>query len=194
MGADRLGSGAGRQVLNRIDTPDDHRNALYAQWLAERIPHFQPSGVKTLALWHGDKIAAVVGFCNPHWNRVEMCWACDIPRAVTRGAILTMLGGAFLPPQSRIGISATAEKHNKRARKFMAGLGFKEEGVIRQATPEGRNLIIYGLLREDFFSLIKRYRGHDIARDFAKACGVTDEWWQRWDNRTKPGPVGGRRG
>jgi len=193
MGADGLGNGSRREVLNRIDTPDDHRNALYAQWLAQRIPHFQTEGVRTLALWHGDKIAAVVGFCNPHWNRVEMCWACDIPRAVTRGAILNMLGVAFLPPQSRMAISATAEKHNKRARRFMAGLGFKEEGVVRKATPEGGNLIIYGLLREDFLSLIHRYRGAEIAKDFAKACGVTDEWWQRWYDRTKPGPVGGRR-
>jgi RimJ/RimL family protein N-acetyltransferase len=177
MGADGLGNDPGRKILNRIDVPDDHRNALYAQWLSQRIPHFQTIGVRTLALWHGDKIATVVGFSNPHYNRVEVCWACDIPSAITRGVILTMLGHAFLPPMNRMALTATAEKANKRSRRFMEAIGFKEEGCIRRATPEGRNLIIYGLLRDDFLGLIQRYRGEETARDFARACGI-NEWRQ----------------
>ena len=178
MGTDGLGNDPRRSILNRIDNPDEQRNAYYGQWLGQRIPHFNATGVKTLALWHGDQIAAVVGFCNPHWNRVEMCWACDIPRAVTRGAILTMLGTAFLPPQSRRAISATAEKKNKRARKFMEGLGFREEGCIRKAGANESNLIFYGLLREEFCALIHRYRGEETAREFMRACGING-WKQQ---------------
>ena len=157
--------------MNRIEVPTDPaRKTAFAYWLSQRIPHFQVEGVHTVALWHGEQIAAVVGFCNPHYNRIEACWACDIPRAVTRGAILTMLGHAFVPPWRMYGISATAEKKNKRARKFMEGLGFKQEGVIRQVTPEGGNLLIYALLRPDFLTLIERYRGPEAAQVFLRHC------------------------
>ena len=171
MGTDRLGSGLGRKVLNRIEIPQtDEAKHYFAHWLAARIPHFQTEGVHTVALWHGEQVAAVVGFCNPHYNRVEACWACDIPRAVTRGAILTMLGFAFIPPWNRHAISATAEKSNKRARRFMEGLGFRQEGVLKEVTPEGGNLLIYALLRSDFVTLIQRYRGQQAVDDFKRLC------------------------
>jgi RimJ/RimL family protein N-acetyltransferase len=81
-----------------------------------------------------------------------------------------MLGFAFLPPWNRYAISATAEKKNKRARRFMEGLGFRQEGVLHDVVPGGGNLLIYALLRPDFVNLIQKYRGQQAADDFLRHC------------------------
>lgn len=175
MGSDGLGVHSGRRVLNQIHVPqNDQEHLFYAQWLQSRIPEFAPIGVKCIALWHGDRIAAVCGFANAHYNRVESFWACDIPRAVTRGAILTILSAAFIPPLSKRGITATATKGNKRARRFMEGIGFKQEGVMRRCGSHGENVLIYGLLLDDFLCLIERYKGAEARQKFAGLAGVKE--------------------
>lgn len=47
-------------------------------------------------------------------------------------------------------VTAIAAKKNKRSRKFLARVGFIQEGVCRKAAPGGKdNAIIYGMLREE---------------------------------------------
>ena len=48
-------------------------------------------------------------------------------------------------------ITGLVLEDNKAARKFDEGVGFQLEGTIRKAH-QGKNILIYGLLREEFFN------------------------------------------
>lgn len=136
-------------------TPEEH--FFFATWLKARIDHFEPRNVQTVALYKDDKIATVVGFANPHYNRVEMSWASDDPKWVTRGNILSLMAPVFMGTGNG-GITAVVLRGNKRVRKFIEGIGFQNEGTIRRAGVKGENLIIYGLLRDEYMELCKKYR------------------------------------
>ena len=57
-------------------------------------------------------------------------------------------------------ITGLVERNNKRAREIDERLGMKLEGVLRKAAPSGRDLMVYGLLREEAEQLMLRiYRG-----------------------------------
>ena len=75
---------------------------------------------------------------NPHW--------------ATKKNIQCLYSYAFTPKPVGLGvnrITALCDKRNKRSRKFIAGVGFKEEGCIRQGGGAGEDLIVYGLLRRE---------------------------------------------
>lgn len=53
-------------------------------------------------------------------------------------------------------VTGLVERNNKRARKVDEGLGMKLEGVIRKASPSGRDLMVYGLLKSEADALLER--------------------------------------
>lgn len=136
-------------------TPEEH--LFFATWLKSRIDHFEPRGVQTVVCYKNDKIGMVVGFANPHYNRIEMSWASDDPLCCTRGNILSMIAPVFMGTNNG-GVTAVVKRGNKRVRKFIEGIGFQNEGTIRKAGPSGENLIVYGLLRDEYMELVKRFR------------------------------------
>lgn len=80
---------------------------------------------------------------------------CDItvaiagePLAARKGVFKAGLDYAFVQcglPR----ISAEVAEDNTRCRKLIEGLGFKVEGVKRRAGPDGQDVIVYGLLKEE---------------------------------------------
>ena len=125
-----------------------------ADWAAQRIPNC--SGFESpaaIGICRDDKLAAVAVYSIiSMWDgggHAEISFASDNPRWATREAVNLVLGTPFYT----LGVSrltARIEKRLKRSRKLVEGVGFKREGAMREATRDGRTVIIYGLLRRDF--------------------------------------------
>ena len=71
--------------------------------------------------------------------------AADSPRWISKEIVRTILGLPYQMGMERI--TALVRKSNKRSRKLVEGLGFKNEGTIRYPK---ENLILYGLLEKEF--------------------------------------------
>lgn len=81
-------------------------------------------------------------------NSMEMTIAADTPRWATRGNIRAFLHYPFC--QQGVGhVRAVVHVKNKRSRKLVEGLGFKLEGVLRNAAKDGKNLMLYGMVRKE---------------------------------------------
>ena len=144
-------------------------NLRAAKWLAERIPSYNPENVTTMIVTLDGRVVSVAGYSRPHFNRIEISWASDTPRWVTRSSILYLLAPPFLQWGCH-GISLTVAKKNKRCRRFVEGVGFKYEGTLRQAGTDGSNMIIYSLLKPEYGELIRRWQGEAEYRKFIEYC------------------------
>lgn len=124
-------------------------------WLQAQIPQFVPGeGARAVGVVRGDKLLGAVAYSNylapsEHWSGdVEMSCAAESPRWFSRQVGEVLLGIPFR--QLRVGrISLRIAKRNKRARRFVEGLGFKQEGVMRHALARG-DVVLYGMTLEDF--------------------------------------------
>ena len=96
----------------------------------------------------GEKIMAVAIYNNyRHHSDIEVSFVAATPRWATQGNIRAMLHYPFV----QLGVkrlSAITTKKNKRCRKLLTGLGFKQEGVHPFAGSDGAPAITYGLYSE----------------------------------------------
>jgi L-amino acid N-acyltransferase YncA len=122
-------------------------------WVAARCPDFTFSGPYTtlgLATPQGVLLAGVV-FDNylKAYGSIQM-HAAAVPgrRWLTRA----FLGECFRYPFEQLDcrrIVGLVRSSNLEARRFDEGLGFVKEGIIREAYPNGDDMIIYGMLRRE---------------------------------------------
>ena len=78
---------------------------------------------------------------------IEVSFVASTPRWATKGNIRAMLHYPFV----QLGVkrmTAITTKQNKRCRKLLLGLGFKQEGVHPFAGNSGATAITYGLYSE----------------------------------------------
>lgn len=143
-------------------TPAEH--LFYATWLGRRIGNYNPHGVTTVVCFDDSRIMAVTGFANPHYNRVEVSWASASPNWVTRRNVLGLLSYGFQPHVRAL--TAVVKRSNKRSRRFIEAIGFINEGTLRKAGEKDENLIVYGMLREEFAELVARFKGRHIAEQW----------------------------
>ena len=125
------------------------------EWLKQRVPHFYPSdGVKCVGVIRGGKLVAAVAYSgyfagNDHWSPdVEMTAAADSPRWWSRSVGRDLLGIPF----RQFGcerVTLRVRKKDKRTRRFVEGIGFKLEGIIRRAL-RSDDACLYGLTRRDW--------------------------------------------
>ena len=95
-----------------------------------------------------DKIMAVAIYNNYRYSAdIEVSFVAATPRWATQGNIRAMLAYPFV----QLGVkrlSAITTKKNKRCRKLLTGLGFKQEGVHPFAGENQATAITYGLYSE----------------------------------------------
>ena len=95
-----------------------------------------------------NKIMAVAIYNNyRHDSDIEVSFVAATPRWATQGNIRAILSYPFV----QLGVkrlSAITTKKNKRCRKLLIGLGFKQEGVHPYAGENGATAITYGLYSE----------------------------------------------
>lgn len=80
-------------------------------------------------------------------HRIEVSMAADDPGWARRGVISAILHYPFIQLDCHI-LCATTDRTNRRTRKFLSGLGFKERGIIPNR-PFADDTVIYALRRED---------------------------------------------
>ena len=95
-----------------------------------------------------DKIMAVAIYNNYRYSAdIEVSFVAATPRWATQANIRAMLYYPFV----QLGVkrlTAITTKKNKRCRKLLTGLGFKQEGVHPFAGENEATAITYGLYRE----------------------------------------------
>lgn len=79
---------------------------------------------------------------------IEMSISAVNPKWATRGNIRAFLHYPF--EQLNVNhVRAVIHCKNKRARRMVERIGFIHEGSLREAAEDGKNLLIYGMTRED---------------------------------------------
>lgn len=132
---------------NRIVWNDRER---VGDWAIARIPHVTNWGERYQAIGlerDGELCAAVV--FNLYSGADIAMHVAAVPgrRWLNREYMRACLGYPFLQLQVRR-ISGFVPARNAEARKFDEHLGFKVEGVMRNALPDD-DVIVYGMLREE---------------------------------------------
>lgn len=145
-----------------------HLNAILLEWCAVRLGDGAsfPIGTVAVGIANGETyedLLAVAVFENFRRspNGVPLNIDCSIaassPRWMTRGTIRAILHYPFC----QLGVqrlTAQVKEKNLRSRKMLKGLGFKEEGFIRDALEDGSGVFITGMLRDE----AKRWLGDMI--------------------------------
>lgn len=128
-------------------TPEE--NLGLTKWLQDRIPDmaFGPQ-TRCIAFFEpGVGIKAVVAFYNYRGTGLEISFASDGPWA-RRDLMAQAMRYPFAIGCHRV--SALVRKDNKKVRKLLDQLGFKQEGKLRRAAEDGSDLFLYGLLEHEF--------------------------------------------
>lgn len=126
---------------------------LVAEWVKARIPHMNGGDFgrcwATGILLDGRLIAGCVyhNYC-PQYSSVEISFAADSPKWMTRSVVHDLFAGAFYGMDvNRVSMATTSDA--KRTRKTLEGLGMTLEGVGRQAFGE-QDAAVYSLLRREW--------------------------------------------
>ena len=123
-------------------------DGLAQGYLAARIKDFKPSAADpAIAAVQGGKIIGAVAYQLYSPPNIFLSVAGE-GKWLTPGN----LAGWFWYPFEQLECTrctALVHKKNKISRRFVERLGFKVEGVLREAAEDGKDLIIYGLLKRD---------------------------------------------
>jgi RimJ/RimL family protein N-acetyltransferase len=131
-------------TLELPKTPEE--NEALGRWVADRIPNFTPSSFVAMAFFEkGVGIKAVVIYHNYRVTDCEVVFAAEPGSGwASRDLINVALRYPFTLGCNRL--TAIARKDNKKVRKLLTQLGFKQEGKLRAADIDKHDLFIYGLL------------------------------------------------
>jgi RimJ/RimL family protein N-acetyltransferase len=137
---------------------DDPFNPMIAKWVMERtnmhralIPGtYTAIGVVKVGQGEPRVIAGILyhDFARVgSAGRIEVSMAADDPGWARRGVISAILHYPFIQANCHV-LIATTTRANRRTRKFLGGIGFKERGIIPNR-PFADDTVIYALRRED---------------------------------------------
>lgn len=147
-GAGGQSSGAGGRQPLRLVFNDDF---AVGEWVARRIPHVGSSrewgAFRAIGIARGDQPIAGAVYNNSRGFDMEISFAADSPRWATRGMVRAILAYPFVQCGCTR-LTAVTAKRNKRARRLVEGLGFKQEGCLRRGLDGRQDAILYGLQHE----------------------------------------------
>jgi len=132
-------------------------NAWLIQWCQMRLKTNGSFGLDAVSMGVADEkdnLLCVTVFDNFRKGRngqalnIECAIAADSPRWANRGTIRAILHYPFCQLKVQRMTLFVAES-NARSFKLTQGLGFKVEGMIREALEGGENLHVLGMLREE---------------------------------------------
>jgi len=135
-----------------------------AQWVAYRIPHIQTAenlgdffAIGVLDSKGG--VMAGIVYNNYRGSNIELQFASENPKWATPQNIGLLLSYPF----DHVGVprvTSVVNKRNRRIRRFLEGIGFKNEGTLRNCLllPDGKleNAIIYGMIRREANKWLER--------------------------------------
>ncbi len=142
----------------RLVYPDPAQNLMLTKLIEKRLGGpFAPC--QCVAFMDDERLVGIVVYYNYRWPSIDVAFYCDDPRwALNRDMVAEALSYPFRQLECRR-ITALIERKNKRSRKMVQRLGFKEEGMLRKAGEKG-DLFVYGLLPEDY--KLRKHRGQEV--------------------------------
>jgi RimJ/RimL family protein N-acetyltransferase len=100
-------------------------------------------------VWRDEKLVAVCAYNNYKTFDIELSLASESPRWASKQVITWLLSYPFVQLKTQR-VTALVKKSNRRARKLLLGVGFKEEGCHRHAAANLETVFSYGLLKTEF--------------------------------------------
>lgn len=117
------------------------------------IPHLCSS----IGISDGLKLIGGAVYSNQYLDRkgkpfsIEISFGTVDVRWGNRAIISALLGYPFVQLKVKR-VQSTVSRRNRHVRQFLERLGFKLEGVGRQAWPQGGDACVYSMLSGEFFS------------------------------------------
>lgn len=130
-----------------IVIPQGDQKEFAQRWLESQIgAGFGPAEI--IMVSDGEKPQAVVMYHNYRGEGIEVSMAAVTPKWAKRDDIRACLAYPFHQLQVRR-VTALVDKRNRRARRFLEGIGFILEGSLKDALPDG-DMCLYGMTRRWF--------------------------------------------
>ena len=124
-------------------------NLMLGRWVEQRVPNSSFKDFVTMAFFSDTEgILAVVLYHNYRGTDIEVVFAADSPKWAQRDLLGMVINYPFGIGCHRM--TALATKQNKKVRKMLTQMGFKQEGKLRRAAKDGGDFFIYGLLPGEF--------------------------------------------
>ncbi|MFZ4761283.1 MAG: GNAT family N-acetyltransferase [Alphaproteobacteria bacterium] len=135
------------------------QNSLLRQFMADfyDLPAELPDGEMIGIAGKSGQILAAALYHDFHADtgNISMTLAAAHPRWAVRGNIVGLLRYPFLQLQCRR-VTATVAASNIMCLRFLQGIGFEKEGVLREGFGT-EDAILLGLLRREFDALCTRF-------------------------------------
>jgi hypothetical protein len=124
-------------------------DAEIAAWVFARVPHaaMPVEACTAMGVMVAGELAAGVVWHSHTGRDVQVAVAAENPRWARRATLRKL----FAYPFAQLGcrrITAMTGADNLRTQRFLTGLGFELEGVLRCALPDDLDALVFGLLRE----------------------------------------------
>ena len=119
-----------------------------ARWVGERLGLEDFGQYTAIGIVDDQSIIGGAVFNNYRHPNIEVTFATSTPRWCSRSILRGIFAYPFLQLKcSRL--TAVTEAKNQSVRTFLLHLGFREEGQMRRAFPNGEDAVIHGMLREE---------------------------------------------
>ena len=122
------------------------------EWVRERVPNVPDWGpFEALGIVDGTRIVAGVVYNHFAEANIEMSVAAEEGvRWLSRDALFGFFYYPFVTLKCRrVTSTIKSSPEQKSVRKFCQHVGFKYEGVVREFYRDGRDAVIYGMLRRE---------------------------------------------
>ncbi len=137
------------------------RDRVVARWVRDQLKDqgdysFDPC-VAIGVVRNGELVAGVV-YSNYRHGNIEITMASKSPRWASRENMAALLGYPFNQLKCRR-VTCIVKATNHPVREFLCRLGFKEEGICRQAYDDGTDAVLLGMLRSECRWLAEEVNG-----------------------------------
>lgn len=129
---------------------DPKCDELIQEWVSRQLGVEKLGGDKfsAAAIMSGDEIIGGVIFHDKKGHMIDVSLATVSPKWAAKGVLKDL----FAYPFVQLGVErlgAICSKKNKKIRRTMEKLGFKQEGCARKGFGDGSDAIIYGMLKHE---------------------------------------------
>ena len=127
------------------------------EWIKQNLQHFAKNDGFTIGIWHKDALAGQIDLGNLNWNDRKMeigYWlgASFQGKGLVTKSCRVLINHAFYELKlNRVEMRCAVE--NRKSRKIPEKLGFREEGILREAGwlhDHFVDEVIYGLLASEW--------------------------------------------
>lgn len=118
-----------------------------ADWVQTRLPDFQGWNGAYVAIGYVRKGILAGGVVFSMYSGANICIACALDAPLTRRFMRAIFYYPFLQLKCRR-VTALVNAQNLSSRELVEHAGFKEEGCMREATPDD-DVIVYGMTRAE---------------------------------------------